>query len=445
MKSRFLLMAVLGLAGAVGADVAEGPLALTAAEAMKLAEQNNVTAKLARAGTQEAKGRALQAAANLLPQVTGSVSQSRVYRFNLAAQGFGSFPGIKPLIGPFDVFDARVQLVQTVFDMSAVQRARSAGQFSSSAQAEERLAGQQVAAAGALAYVEALRAANARRAAQAGVELARRLLAQAQDQRRVGTAAGIDVARAETRAAEEDLRLLEAQAADQDAEVRLKRVLGLGMDRDLVLKDTVEYSEAQFPSLDQARTEAFARREELIVSDAFLRAEEESLSAARWARAPSIVLFGDGGLSGNRTDLNDRATGKLGVGLSLPLWTSGRVTGAVREARGRRDEAASRLEDVRAQVDADVRLALDDLRIAALRAVTAEKVERLAEAELKMARDRFSAGAGDNVEVVAAQEAFARGQDSRVAAEAAYHVARVNLAMAVGGMEEFSLHPEERK
>jgi outer membrane protein len=77
--------------------------------------------------------------------------------------------------------------------------------------------------------------------------------------------------------------------------------------------------------------------------------------------------------------------------------------------------------------------------------VTAEKVERLAEAELKMARDRFSAGAGDNVEVVAAQEALARGQDSRVAALAGYQVSRVNLAMAVGGMEAFSLHPEEER
>ena len=445
MRFRFFLMAALGAAGAFDASAADGPLALTAAEAMRLAERNNVTAKLARAGTEEARARALQAAAALLPQVTGSVSQAHVFRFNLASEGFGSFPGIKPLIGPFDVFDARVQLVQTVFDMSAVQRARSAGRFSAAAQAEERLARQQVEAAGALAYVESLRAANAREAAQAGVDLAQRLLTQARDQRRVGTAAGIDVARAETRAAEDDLRLLEAQAAVQDAEVRLKRVIGLAMDRDIDFKDSLDYSEAPLPSLEQARTGASARREELLVAEAILRAEEQSLSATRWERAPSIVFFGDGGLSGNTPYLNDRATGKLGAGLSLPLWTSGRVTGAVREARGRRDEAAARLEDLRAEIEADVRLALDDLRTAALRAVTAEKAERLAEAELKMARDRFSAGAGDNVEVVAAQEALARGQDARVAAEAGYQVARVNLAMAVGGMDEFSLHPEERK
>ena len=54
-----------------------------------------------------------------------------------------------------------------------------------------------------------------------------------------------------------------------------------------------------------------------------------------------------------------------------------------------------------------------------------------------MAQNRYATGAGDNVEVVAAQTALARVQDAYVAALADRGAARINFSMAMGTMADF--------
>src|SRR5205807_1571096 len=83
---RFLLLVILGAAYAMVAHAETLPLPMDGA--IRRAVQTNLSTQLSKAGSQEARGRAIQAAASLLPQVTGSVSQARVFKTNLAAQGF---------------------------------------------------------------------------------------------------------------------------------------------------------------------------------------------------------------------------------------------------------------------------------------------------------------------------------------------------------------------
>ena len=59
----------------------------------------------------------------------------------------------------------------------------------------------------------------------------------------------------------------------------------------------------------------------------------------------------------------------------------------------------------------------------------------LAQQTLTQARDRFSAGATDNIEVVQAQEAVANANDSYISSLFAYNLARVELARATGSAE----------
>src|SRR5437763_141504 len=87
----WFLMAVISAAAFAGrarGEVAPVPATLSIRDAIERAIQTRLTVQLARAASQEARGRAIQAAAFLLPQVTGAVSQARVFKSNLAAQGF---------------------------------------------------------------------------------------------------------------------------------------------------------------------------------------------------------------------------------------------------------------------------------------------------------------------------------------------------------------------
>ena len=429
----FLFPAMMLLRVAAG----EGPLSLGMKEAIALSLQTQVDVKLARARTGEARARALQSAAVLLPQVIGTASQSRIYRENLAAMGFGAFPGIPPLIGPFNVFDARVRLTQELLSVDSLQTAGAARRTAEASSIREELVRDQVAAATALAYIEALRAGEARETALSGVDLARKLESQARDQNEAGSAAGIDVARAQTRTAEETLRLLQAEAAVRDADVRLKRLIGVPLGRALQLTDPLTVSTMETPDLEKSTALALVKRAELRAAEQELRAADKTLSAARWKRAPSLSLAADWGLSGNQPDNQARATGSLGVQLGVPLFTSGGISGRIDEARGRRDEAEASRDDLRVKIEEDVLLALDRLQISADQVKTAEEAVGLAEKELSMARNRYATGAGDNVEVVAAQTSLARIQDAYVAALADRGAARVNLAMALGTMANF--------
>ena len=274
--------------------------------------------------------------------------------------------------------------------------------------------------------------------AAADVELSLSLRQLAEDKKHAGTAAGIDVARAKTREAEETLALLEARNVAQEAEVRLQRVAGLPLDRGVVLKDVPGFAPSDPPQAEAALQSARADRWELRIA-----AERFSSARAQWRaeqsqRLPAIVLTGDVGLSGPDPDSRARTTGSAGVALQLPLFAGGAITGRVREADGRRAASESRLTDLRAQVDEDVRLALIDLGAAVERVDTASEVARLADDELAMARDRFAAGVADNVELLNSQTALTHARDVRVSALARYQAARISLALGLGRMKDFA-------
>jgi outer membrane protein len=86
-----------------------------------------------------------------------------------------------------------------------------------------------------------------------------------------------------------------------------------------------------------------------------------------------------------------------------------------------------------------VRLAQQTLSAAADEVRAADQAFALAEKQLQMARDRFSAGVADNIEVINAQTDLADARNSQVAALAQYTAARINLAYALGRISSFSL------
>ncbi len=180
---KFIFLSLAGLvliSTAAIADDAAGSSSVPAqelrlADAIRMAIQNNLTNKLARAATEEARGQALQSAASLLPQITGSLQQTRVFKVNLEAEGFPANNGFfNPILGPYNTFDARFQLVQNLLDMNAIWLHQLGKTNLRISVLQEKLARQQVATATALAYLEAQRAQRAVNAAQAEGHLLRK-------------------------------------------------------------------------------------------------------------------------------------------------------------------------------------------------------------------------------------------------------------------------------
>jgi len=421
------------------ARVTQGPSALGLEQAIQLAEENNLTTLLAREREREAEGLRRQSRAGLLPNVSGTAYQANITQ-NLAALGFqaGTFPGFnKFFIGPFNNFDARARLVQSIFSLAAIRNYQAGKAGVRLATLQEGLAREQVATFTALTYLEALRAGRDVEAARADLELAQTLLTLAQDQHNAGVATGVDVTRAETRLAQTRLRVSQAQTATEQAVLNLQRVVGLPLGSQLTLTDPLKFTNDPLPSVETAVEEAGRVRPEVRIAEAEADLAGLERRAARAELLPSVDFVGDYGVSGITPTNTALPTRRAAVQLNVPIFNGGLTRGRIEAASSRARQAELELGSVRGQVEEDVRLAFSALRTTSEQVTAAGQTVTLAQRELEMARDRFRAGVGDNVEVVAAQTALSDARSSEVAALAQYNAARLNLAAALGRAEQF--------
>jgi outer membrane protein TolC len=127
--------------------------------------------------------------------------------------------------------------------------------------------------------------------------------------------------------------------------------------------------------------------------------------------------------------------------LSIPIFQGGSVHADVLEANARLEQSRERLENLRAQIDSEVRAAMLNLQSSAEQVNVARSNIDLAEETLTQSRDRFSAGVTDTVELVQSQEAVASAHEQYISSLYNYNYAKISLVRALGiaqqGVKEF--------
>jgi outer membrane protein len=104
------------------------------------------------------------------------------------------------------------------------------------------------------------------------------------------------------------------------------------------------------------------------------------------------------------------------------------------EGRARHEEAETRVQDARRQVETDVRTALVSLATAREEVAAAKVRLGLAEQEVAQARERFQAGVAGNADVITASLTLNTARTQYVDALTSYQAARVALARARGSI-----------
>jgi len=412
----------------------QSPLALSLDQAIARGLDHNLHVLLAQAGQDVARGRRWQSLSSLLPAVAGHVAEDR-QKLNLAAFGLPLPPGESPLVGPFDVFDARLTVHQSLFDRPARQRARAARATLASARDDVRDARDLVVLVVARLYLGVLADRARLEAADAEVATAQALADLAGDQLQAGTVAKIDVLRSQV---ELDTRRQQRIVAANDLEkdkLALARAIGLPLGRAIELTDPLPDTPAAPVEVAAALKEAEAQRADLASARSRLEAARAGLAAARGERLPSLALEADWGTIGP-TPSSALTTYDVGAVLSVPLFLGGRVRGEVLAAEAQVRQAQDQVDDLRRGIEYEVRGALLDLDAARHRVTTADAARDLADEQLTEARDRFRAGVSDSLEVVQAQQAVAAAHESYIASLYAYNLAKVTLARALGVAEE---------
>jgi outer membrane protein TolC len=431
-------MALAAPAAPAAVAQAPAPVRLTFADAVRRAAAEAPAVLLAGARTDEAEARVRQARSALLPGISATAGWvNRTFNKNSLGIQFPTIPGQTPipdLVGPFDIWDARVQVRQSLVDFSSVARTRAAGAQVGSAQADSGAISEAAAQLAALAYLRAARARAVVVARQADSSIAAELLGFTQAQKAAGVSAAIDVTRAETQLVAAQGALVVARNQSDRARLDLARALGMDPATPIELVDSLSstLAAADLPADPGAETQlGLARRPDLQAEVARGDAAHRTAGAIGAERLPRIDLAADYGGNGSTVGSVIR-TGQVGVQVTLPI-----LDGLRREARQAEQEAVAREADIRSrdlrqQITADVNAAFLDLGAAGAQGSIAAERLRLADQELAQARDRFQAGVAGNIEVIEAQSSLVRARDADVDARFAAATARVSLARSVG-------------
>jgi len=415
------------------------PLELSLHRAIEMATspEGNTNVQLSAEGLKQAETRQAQAKSSLLPDLEGSFN-TRSQTTNLAAMGLSEgfvipIPGfhLPTFVGPFTTMDARVSATQSLFDFSSIRRYQASKSGVAAAHGDVANTREVVSANVAKAYLAAQKTQTDVESAEANVKLSEAVLQQAQNQKDAGTGTGIEVTRAKVQLANDRQRLLDAQNQRRAANLRLLRVIGLRLDTELRLTDKLEYLPVDAVTLEQARAEALKQRPDLKAQQDREAQARLSADATKMERMPTVAAFADYGSLGTGFD-NSLPTRTYGVSVRVPIFDGGRKDARRAESASQYRQEKVRTNDLKEQVELDVRLALDELQSAEDQVKVAREGLSLADEELTQARRRYDAGVANSLEVTDAQTRLERARDNQTAALYLYGVAKVDLAQATG-------------
>jgi outer membrane protein TolC len=428
-------------AGSVPEKAVAGVIALSLQDAINRGLKQNLGLLLSDADLGSARGQRWEQLSALLPHVTASpyVADSEI---NLAEIGFTSIGGmpIPPSLGPFSYFDARLNLSQSLFDAKLINKSRAASQSLKSAEYNFKDARDLVVLAVGYVYLQAIANEARIQTAEAQVQTAKALYDQAADQVKAGTSPEIDGLRAKVELQTRQQQLIQAKNNFAIQKLTVARVVGLAPGQEFELTDKSLYHPLDGIAVDDAVKRAYASRSDYLAAMTDVRAAEYSRKAAVAGYYPSLAFNADYGTAGSHPSTATQVFDVRGT-LSIPIFQGNSVHADILQADARLKQARERLDNLRAQIDADVRTALLNLQSSGEQVNVARSNIDLAERTLLQSRDRFSAGVTDTVEVVQSQEAVASAHEQYISSLYSYNFAKVSLARALGiaeaGVKEY--------
>lgn len=368
--------------------------------------------------------------AALLPQITGRAQQS-FQQISLSEIGL-KLPAQAPFrlpstIGGFGYSEARVGLDYPLFNASLRARYQASRAAEAASVLSTKDARDVVVYAVGTAYFQVVASQAKLAAAKASLTSMQALEAQVRDEFNAEVAPEIDNLRAsvELRAATE--RVTDAANDLEKDKLTLDRITGIPLEQQWT--PAREYSFRPLPDRNPVQN-----RFDLKSAQQSLAAARLDVRTARDQRLPSVSLGADYGAGGVNPG-NYSQVYSLNVGVSVPLFTGGRIRADVREAEAHLAQSEAEYHDLEGRVAYDVRVAQLDARASETAVKVAEGNKALAERALVQSEDRYRNGVTNYLEVVQAREATVIAEDNYISSLFSFNVAKISLARALGSAE----------
>ncbi len=420
-----------------GSPAFSGKLSLR--EAIQRALEYNLGGVGMSTAVEQARGQARVSRSALLPNLNAALREA-VEQTNLRAQGIRislpikgfSFPTI---VGPFNYFDLRATLTQSVADMTAINNYRAAREVVRADEQTVQDARDLIVLATGGVYLQAIAARARIDSAKVQLETATALYKQTQDRRQSGLVAQIDVSTSLVQEQTQKQRLATLENDFAKQKISLARIIGIPPNQNYELTDEIPFTPAPAATVEEALAKAFAFRADLKAAESQLRAAENAHKAARAERLPSLALSADYGAIGINPSQSHGTFTVVGT-LRVPIWQGGKTEGDIEQSDAALVQRRAELDDTKGRIESDVRNAFLDLEAAANQVELSRANQNVARETLSLTKQKYDAGISDSLEVVRAQESVASSDLDYITSLFAHNLAKLSLARALGHAAE---------
>ncbi len=417
---------------------------LTLDDAIRLGIENNLALTLARQQQKSASAQKLQLVNVLLPNMSLH-GETGVHQYNLEA--FGFHPSIIPEFAKFlppgtalssfhlvtrvDTTIGQANFSQALFNWAGYDVWRAAGAVEKAAFYNTQSSRGLVVLNVGDTYLQALAAKSQADYARSLLNTDLTLLNQAHEEHLAGTAANLDELRARVQYQSQAQTVIAADDDFEKAKIALNREIGLPPEQKIELTESAPYAELGSISIEEARAEAYASRQDYQGLKQELRAAELERKATTHQRFPTLEFDGNWGVTGISGGVYHETFSAMGT-LSVPVFEEAKFRGDDDVAQAQLEQIRARMQDLTVKIDQQLRDSLLDLETAEETVKVARSNVGLATTALDQTQQRFTAGVTDNLPVAEAQSTLAQAQTQYVNSVLELNEARLGLARNLG-------------
>jgi len=401
-------------------------------DAVQRGLRQNLGLILQTSSVKSANGQRLEELQSLLPTVNANASVE-VQQVNLAAFGL-KFPGLNPIIGPFQVVDFRAYLTQNLVNVSALKNYLSAKHNFEGAKFTAEDARDLVVLTVGNAYLLCIADAARIEAVNAELATSKISLDQATANHDAGTSPRLDVLRAQVDYQNEQQSLISAKNNLEKDKLALARTIGLPLDQQFRLTDLVPFKALDNVDAQAAFVQALKSRKDLAAYAEQVKAADDQKSSARAYQYPVASVaadYGDIGTTPGHSHGTFSATGQV----SVPVLQIAKTRGQEQVADAQYEQSKAKLSDQIQQVNQDVHDSILDIQTAAKLVDSTHSNVDLANQALSDAQQRYHAGVSDNLPVSQAQSQLEQANDQYISALYQHNIAKLALARALGATQ----------
>lgn len=249
----------------------------------------------------------------------------------------------------------------------------------------------------------------------------------------VGTVAKLDVLTSNVSLANAKTTAVSADNNVDISEANLNNILGLPLQTKLVLSDHKLPFDSYDISLEEAMDYAMKYRPEVLQAAVAVQKAEENIGIAKSGNRPTVSVGASNGWrdSGYIFGSESKNWGITGT-VSYSLWDGGATNAKIKQAKENLLSARETEQQTRESVQLAVKQAYLDIRSAAQRVEATQTSIDQAEESFKIARVRYQAGVGINLDVLDAQLSLNEAQTNHIQALYDYNVGIAKLEQVMG-------------